>query len=96
MNKNTKHVVLMVLCCLIPLAGLAAIRLFNVPVNGLMYFGLMLLCPVSHLLMMKYMMGEEGHASHNHAPQVGPEAQSCHSEPATEQSKAAKQLPASK
>jgi len=49
------HLWIMILCCLIPIIGLAAIYLFNVPVSNVIFYGLILLCPVSHLLMMKYM-----------------------------------------
>lgn len=54
------HLWIMILCCLIPIVGLAAIYLFNVPLSNVLFFGLILLCPVSHLLMMKYM-------GHNHS-----------------------------
>lgn len=57
---NRKHALLMVLCCLIPLVGFAAISIFRIPANTVIYTGLALLCPVMHLLMMKGMMG------HNH------------------------------
>jgi len=52
---NRKHVLLMVLCCLIPLVGFAAISIFRIPANTVIYIGLALLCPVMHLLMMKGM-----------------------------------------
>jgi len=49
------HLLLLFLCCLIPVAALAAIFLFNVPANSVLLLGLILLCPISHLLMMKFM-----------------------------------------
>jgi len=63
------HLWIMILCCLIPIIGLAAIYLFNVPVSNVVFFGLILLCPVSHLLMMKYMGHDHSstdHSQHEH------------------------------
>lgn len=63
------HLWIMILCCLIPIIGLAAIFLFNVPVSNVVYFGLILLCPISHLVMMKYMGHDHSstdHSQHEH------------------------------
>jgi hypothetical protein len=67
MKKN--HLLLMLLCCLVPLAGIAAIALFRVPASSVLYFGLVLLCPLMHVVMMATMR-------HKHAPEAG--APSCH------------------
>jgi uncharacterized membrane protein len=66
---NRKHVLLMVLCCLIPLVGLAAISIFRIPANTVIYTGLALLCPVMHLLMMRIMTHHDHGGEHTH-PQV--------------------------
>ncbi len=67
-----KHALLMILCCLIPMAALAAITIFRIPANTVIYGGIALLCPVMHLFMMKGMLG--GH-DHNHGNE---EAPACH------------------
>lgn len=66
MQMQKKHLWLMVACCLIPLAGLAAIWLFRIPASNVLYFGLILLCPMLHLLMMRGMLG------HNHGEADAP------------------------
>ncbi|MBI1744887.1 DUF2933 domain-containing protein [Candidatus Acetothermia bacterium] len=39
--------------CLAPVAAAVAIFAFNVQVNGVLLFGLLLLCPLSHFLLMR-------------------------------------------
>jgi hypothetical protein len=55
MSMNKKHVLIMLACCLVPLAAFGAISVFKVPVSSVVYVGLILLCPAMHLLMMRYM-----------------------------------------
>jgi hypothetical protein len=68
---NSKHGLIMLLCCLIPVVGIAAITVFNVPLNNALWFGMILLCPLSHLFLMKFMMGghDSAHARDLHTPQ---------------------------
>src|SRR4030042_829131 len=52
---NKKHVLLMLACCLVPVFALSAIFVFKLPVSRVLYFGFILSCPLSHILMMKIM-----------------------------------------
>jgi uncharacterized membrane protein YjjB (DUF3815 family) len=49
------------ICCLVPMAAILAVSVFNVPLDTLLWVGLVALCPLSHLLMMKYMMPGKQH-----------------------------------
>jgi hypothetical protein len=67
MNRGgNRHVWIMLLCCLIPIAALGAIFLLGIPTNSALFFGLVLLCPLFHLLMMGYGGRAHGHESDHH------------------------------
>lgn len=74
-----KHTYLMLACCLIPLAALAAIYVFDLPVNSVLYVGIILLCPLLHFVMMRGMMGDDhqhaGHSQHVSHGELAPVAQ---------------------
>ncbi len=63
---SKKHMLIMVACCLIPIAALAAITVFKIPVSTVVYGVILLVCPLSHLLMMKFMGGHD----HEHQQQI--------------------------
>ena len=67
-----RHMWIMLLSCLIPLMGLGAILGLGIPASNVLLFGMILLCPLSHLLMM----GLGGH-EHGEAPSGSASAGHC-------------------
>lgn len=61
-KTNIGHWLIMLLCCLLPVVAIGAILLFDVPVSTVLFAGLLLFCPLSHLLMM-FWMGRNHHRS---------------------------------
>jgi hypothetical protein len=59
---SKKHGLIMAVCCLIGLGAAATVFLFKVPGNNVLIGLMLLLCPLSHLLMM----GAMGHKEHDH------------------------------
>ncbi len=59
---KSKHMLLMVLCCLIPVVGFVVVSALRIPLGSVLTGVMILACPLSHLLMMKFMMG--GHEGH--------------------------------
>ncbi|MBU2608737.1 MAG: DUF2933 domain-containing protein [Chloroflexi bacterium] len=60
----SKHALVMVLCCLIPLVVLAVLWAIGISASYLI-LGVILLCPVLHLVMMRGMHRGSGDSS-NH------------------------------
>ncbi len=57
---TSKHTLIMVLCCLIPLVILGVLWAIGVSGSYLL-FGVILLCPLLHIFMMRGMHGGGGH-----------------------------------
>jgi len=67
MKFKANHHLWLLLCCLIPIAAIGAIFFFNVVVSTAFLVGLLLLCPLLHVLMMM------GMGNHSHGPEHSPE-----------------------
>ncbi len=77
MHNHKKHWLLMLACCLIPLAGLVAVWVFRVPLNSVVFIGMVALCPLLHVAMMWGMLRHDkpGQAG---GPTAGPVHAGCH------------------
>jgi len=65
---------LLILCFLLPVAGLIAIFVFKVSFGIVLTYGIFLLCPIMHLFMMKG-HGHGGNKEKDNPKQTG---KSCH------------------
>lgn len=66
---SKKHTILMLACCVIGMGAVLAIYAFKVPFNNVVLGLMLLICPLSHFLMMGAMGHgkQEGHEMHDHA-----------------------------
>ena len=62
---SKKHTLIMMACCVIGMGAVAAVFLFKVPVNNVLFVLMLMICPLSHFLMMG-MMGKN-HDQHQHS-----------------------------
>lgn len=62
---NRRHTFWMVVCCLVPAAGIAALVVFRVPLNTSLWLVFALACPLIHVLGMRSM--DHDPASHRFA-----------------------------
>ncbi|MCL5985376.1 MAG: DUF2933 domain-containing protein [Actinobacteria bacterium] len=65
-NKmSNKHLILMILGCVVPMGLFFVLFALGIPLNKVLLFALILLCPLSHIFMMRGMKhhGHDGHAS---------------------------------
>ncbi len=62
----SKHTLIMVLCCLIPLVALGILWAIGVSESYLI-FGVILLCPLLHIFMMRGRHKEGGEGGGHHA-----------------------------
>ncbi len=73
----SRHALLMILCCAITLALIAAVALFRIDLGIYGYLALLLLCPLMHILMMRGMHGHgDDHACHTDKKEELPAASS--------------------
>lgn len=73
---NRKHMLIMILCCLIPVILLAAFFIFKIPLTTMVYVGVVLICPLSHVLMMVFMKHDHtDEQEHTHHLPAGKEIQ---------------------
>ena len=73
--NHTKHLGLMLVCCLVPLGLIIAVSVFGVSLGALtplLPYALALMCPLMMLVMMRGMMHDHNVAPHQHDQTVQP------------------------
>ena len=81
-NGMGKHMLLMLICCLVPIALIAAVSVFGLslslgPLSALLPYALVLMCPLMMIFMMRGMMqGQDAdHSQHTvNAPRIASKA----------------------
>lgn len=61
---SKKHKLIMIACCTIGMGAVLAVFVFRIPVNNVLFGLMLLLCPVSHILMMGMMGKDHNHDQH--------------------------------
>jgi hypothetical protein len=61
---SKKHTLIMIACCAIGMGAVLAVFVFGIPVNNVLFGLMLLLCPLSHVLMMGMMRKDHNHAQH--------------------------------
>ncbi len=56
-----KHLILMLLCCLIPIGIAFGLQAFGVALSASLPVAMLILCPLLHIMMMAFMHGEAQH-----------------------------------
>ena len=76
-----KHMLLMLICCLVPIVLIGAVSLLGLslgPLQPLLPYAIALMCPLMMIVMMRGMMQGENHDHSQHQvnpPRVEPKAQ---------------------
>jgi hypothetical protein len=83
--RVSRHTVMMIVCCFVPMAALASIFVFKLPASQTLRYALILLCPLTHVAMMAFMGKEHAHSDPPgsvSSPQGGEKVSSGHAGPA--------------
>ncbi len=70
-RSMSKHAFMMILCCLIPVGLFAVLWAVGLP-GRYLGFGVMLLCPLLHIVMMRGMMHKHGHGGKSSGEKATP------------------------